>query len=55
MSLVLLNALLILAGPFLVVLPLAIAAHVQLSPRHPRSHPVRVPAWRPAFGGWVVA
>jgi hypothetical protein len=32
MSLVLLNALLILAGPFAVVLPLAVAAQVQFAP-----------------------
>jgi hypothetical protein len=41
MSLVLLNALLILVGPFLVVAPLAVVAVVQFSPR--RRQPI---AWR---------
>lgn len=35
-QLMLLNALLILAGPFLVVAPLAVAGLLQMSPPHPR-------------------
>jgi hypothetical protein len=53
MSLVLLNALLILAGPFLVVSPLALAAHVQLSRPRPR-RAFRRPAFQVSFG-WAVA
>jgi hypothetical protein len=52
MILVLLNALLILAGPFLVVAPLAVATAVQMSPPR-RSY--RRPALRLSFGGWAVA
>jgi hypothetical protein len=57
MSLVLLNALLILAGPFLVVSPLALAAHVQLSRPHARRAfrgSFRRPAFQVSFG-WAVA
>jgi hypothetical protein len=44
MSLVVLNALLILAGPFAVVLPLAIAARMQFAP--PSRRLFRLPVLR---------
>lgn len=51
-GLLLLNALLILLGPFLVVGPLAAAARVQFAPAG-RGH--RRPAARVRAGGWAVA
>lgn len=58
MSLILVNALLILLGPFLAVAPGAIATHLQLEPqrRGPRRRAVRHPAYERAMrGSWAVA